>query len=212
MNWIYDLLDKIKIFIENHIWIAPFFSILLPFVEAIVPSLPLTAIVALSITVLTAAYGATAGTVLAVFLSALGSFLGMVLIFSLIRLTLSKRFSKRVEENEHGKWFTNIAEKGNTGMMLTIMSNPLLPSSILNYAISLTNIKVKKYLFLTSVSRLIIIIFLVFLSSIFDIQSKPLNILWVMLTYSGIILLYGMLIKLRNKKKNKNIETESSNK
>ncbi|XMB72695.1 VTT domain-containing protein [Mycoplasmatota bacterium WC30] len=212
MNWIYDLLDKIKLYIENHIWIAPLFSILLPFIEAIIPSLPLTAIIALSIAVLTTAYGATAGTALAVILSTLGSFLGMLLIFVIIRNTLSKKFVKKVEESEHGKWFTNIVETGNTGLMLTILSNPLLPSSILNYAISLTNIKVKKYLFLTLLSRIIIILFLVFLGSIFDIQSKPLNILWVMLTYSGVILLYGLMIKFRKKKNLKNIETESSSK
>ncbi|HOO44372.1 MAG TPA: hypothetical protein PKU69_04790, partial [Bacillota bacterium] len=71
---------------------------------------------------------------------------------------------------------------------------------VLNYAISLTNIKVRKYVFLTLTSRIIIILFLVFLGSIFDIQSKPLNILWVMLTYSVIIILYGLFLKMRKKK------------
>lgn len=199
MKWIYDLLDKIQIFIENHLWIAPLFSVLLPFLEAIVPSLPLTAIIALNITVLSAAFGATTGTFLAVLLSTLGSFLGMLLIFIIIRKTISKKFVKKVEESEHGKWFIDIVETGNTGLMLTILSNPLLPSSILNYALSLTNIKVKKYVFLTLTSRIIIILFLTFLGSIFDIQDKPLNILWVMLVYSGIILVYGLFIKIRNK-------------
>jgi len=209
MGWIYELLENIRIFIENHIWIAPLFSILLPFVEAIVPSLPLTAIIALNISVLSTAYGATLGTFLAVVLSAIGSSLGMILIFFVIRKTLSKKFAKKVEESNHGKWFINIVETGNTGLMLTILSNPLLPSSILNYAISLTNIKVRKYIFLTVISRIIIVLFLVFLGSIFDIQSKPLNILWVMLTYSIIILIYGLIIKMKAKKNKKNGKTIS---
>ncbi len=201
MAWIYNLLEQIETFITEHLWIAPFFSLLLPFLEAIIPSLPLTAIISLNISVLAIAYGAVPGTILAIVLSTLGSFLGMFLIFHLIRLTLSKRFIQKVEESEHGKWFIKIVETGNTGLMLTIMSNPLLPSSILNYAISLTNIPVKKYVFLTLTSRIIIILFLVFLGSIFDIQSNPLNILWVMLVYSAIILLYGFVIRYRNKHK-----------
>ncbi|MCK4552229.1 MAG: VTT domain-containing protein [Tenericutes bacterium] len=210
MNWIYELLEKIENFIHTNLWIAPLFSVILPFVEAIIPSLPLTAIIALNISVLSAAFGAIPGTILAITLSTIGSFLGMLFMFFLIRKTLSKKFLRKVENSNHGKWFTNVVERGNTGLMLAILSNPLLPSSILNYAISLTNIRVKKYIFLTFASRIIIIIFLVFLGSIFDIQSKPLNIVWVMLTYSVIILLYGLIIKIRNKKKHLNIERESS--
>ena len=200
MNWIYELLAQIEVFIGENIWIAPLFSVLLPFVEAMLPSLPLTAIVAINISALSTAYGPVAGTIVAIILSVLGSFLGMLIIFLIIRKTLSKKFIKKVEESQHGKWFIDIVESGNTGLMLLILSNPLLPSSILNYAISLTNIKVRKYVFLTLTSRLIIILFLTFLGSIFDIQSKPMNILWVMLTYSAIIILYGLWIKFRNKK------------
>lgn len=200
MNWIYNMLDSIKTFIENNLWIAPFFSILLPFIEAIVPSLPLTAIISLNISVMAIAFGVIPGTIFAVLLSTVGSFLGMFIIFLIIRKTLSKRFVRKVEESEHGKWFIDIVAKGNTGLMLLILSNPLLPSSILNYAISLTNIKVRKYIFLTFMSRIIIVLFLVFLGSIFDIQDKPLNILWVMLVYSGIIFAYGLFIKYRNKR------------
>ncbi|MBN2541046.1 MAG: VTT domain-containing protein [Bacilli bacterium] len=201
MGWIYDLLAKIETFITENIWVAPFFSVLLPFMEAIIPSLPLTAIIALNISVMAIAFGAVPGTILAIVLSTLGSFLGMFLIFTIIRETLSAKFVKKVNESEHGKWFIDIVASGNTGLMLMILSNPLLPSSILNYAISLTNIKVKKYIFLTLTSRIIIILFLVFLGSIFDIQNNPLNILWVMLVYSAIIIIYGMIIRYRKKRR-----------
>lgn len=200
MTWVNDLLQNIENFIGENVWFALLFSVLLPFIEAIVPSLPLTAIISLNITVLSLAIGAIPGTVAAILLSTIGSFLGMLLIFFIIRKTLSGRFVKKVEESEHGRWFINIVETGNTGLMLTILSNPLLPSSILNYAISLTKIKVSKYIFLTFGSRVIIILFLVFLGSIFDIQNHPLNILWVMLTYSVIIIVYGLVIRYKKSK------------
>ncbi len=202
MGWVSDFLNQIEIFIGENVWFALLFSVILPFMEAIIPSLPLRAIVALNISVLSVAFGAVTGTAAAILLSAIGSFLGMLLIFFIIRKTLSKRFIRKVEANEHGKRFIHVVETGNTGLMLTILSNPLLPSSILNYAISLTNIKVKKYVFLTMTSRIIIILFLVFLGSLFDIQNKPLNILWVMLVYSVVIVVYGYLLKWRHSKKN----------
>lgn len=200
MTWVNDLLQNIENFIGENVWFALLFSVLLPFIEAIVPSLPLTAIISLNITVLSLAIGAIPGTIAAILLSTIGSFLGMFLIFFIIRKTLSGRFVKKVEESEHGRWFINIVETGNTGLMLMILSNPLLPSSILNYAISLTKIKVSKYVFLTLGSRVIIILFLVFLGSIFDIQNHPLNILWVMLTYAVIIVVYGAIIRYRKRK------------
>jgi len=201
MGWVNDFLESIKVFIGENVWFALLFSVLLPFLEAIIPSLPLTAIISLNISVLSVAFGAIPGTIAAVVLSTLGSFLGMFMIFTIIRKTLAPKFVNKVQQSEHGKWFIDIVQKGNTGLMLTILSNPLLPSSILNYAISLTNIKVKKYVFLTLSSRIIIVLFLVFLGSIFDIQSNPLNILWVMLTYTVIIVLYGIVIRYRKKLK-----------
>ncbi|HQN75075.1 MAG TPA: hypothetical protein PK160_03450, partial [Bacillota bacterium] len=40
---------------------------------------------------------------------------------------------------------------------------------------------------LTISSRLIIIMFLVFLGSMFDIQTHPLNVLWMMLVYFALL-------------------------
>ena len=124
------------------------------------------------------AFGVVPGTILTVILSALGSFLGMLLIFYIIRKTISQRFIKKVEESEHGKWFIDIVETGNTGLMLLIMSNPLLPSSILNYAISLTNIKVRKYIVIFYENTYIIKRILNFSSNINDsstISNKDKN-------------------------------------
>ncbi len=183
MNILYDILARLEEFVTNNIWFAPLLSVLLPFIEAILPSLPLTVLIAFNLNIMSSAYGAVQGTVLTIFLSTLGSFLGMLVIFTIIRLTFAPVFFKKVEANKYGKMFLNVVDGPKVIPVLLIMSNPFLPSSILNYALSLTKTKVSRYLFLTIASRLIIIIFLVFLGSIFDIQNHPLNMLWLLLFY-----------------------------
>ena len=202
MNFLTELLETIKILISEHGWLAPLFGIFLPFLEAILPSIPLTIIVAFNLSVFSSAFGTLNGTILAIFLSVLGSFLGMFLIFIIIRITVADYFAKKVRENKYGRIFLNAVEGKKAIVVLLLLSNPFLPSSILNYALSLTKVKTSKYIFLTLVSRLIIILFLIFLGSIFDIQTHPLNVLWMMLVYFA--LLGGWIIYLRSRKNKEN--------
>ncbi|MGD9909039.1 MAG: TVP38/TMEM64 family protein [Candidatus Izemoplasmatales bacterium] len=203
MNYLYDLLTKFQDFVLSNIWFAPLSAVLLPFLEALLPSLPLTILVSFNLTIMASTYGVLSGTLLTIVLSTLGSLLGMVLIFFLIRATFGSYFAKKVESHPYGKKFLNIVEGPNTFLVLVLLSNPFLPSSILNYTLSLTKIKVGKYLWLTATSRLIIILFLVFLGSVFDIQSHPFNALWVLITYFGLLGLWVLWRKIdqNNKKK-----------
>jgi len=203
MNYFYDLLAKFQDFVLNNLWFAPLSAVLLPFLEALLPSLPLTILISFNLTIMASAYGALPGTLLTIVLSTLGSLLGMILIFFLIRYTLGSYFAKKVETHPYGKKFLNIVEGPNTFLVLMLLSNPFLPSSILNYALSLTKIKISKYLWLTTISRLIIIVFLVFLGSVFDIQSHPFNALWVLITYFALFGLWVLWRKIDKNKKEK---------
>jgi uncharacterized membrane protein YdjX (TVP38/TMEM64 family) len=202
MAWIYDLLSRLEEFILSNVWVAPFFAFLLPVIEAVLPSLPLTVIVAFNISVMSSVYGSVQGTIYTIILSTLGSFFGMLMIFGLIRLTLAKYFSKKVEEHKYGRMFLNIVHGPNIWVILLVLSNPFFPSSILNYALSLTKIKLPKYIFLTLTSRLIIILFLVFLGSVFNLQAHPINILWVLLVYFVLLGLWFWYIRSRRNDEN----------
>ncbi|MDD4184898.1 MAG: VTT domain-containing protein [Candidatus Izemoplasmatales bacterium] len=200
MKFIEDLLEKLSLFIQNNMWFAPLSAVLLPFVEALIPSLPLTLLIGFNLSIMASAFGNLQGTILTIVLSTLGSFLGMFLVFLLIRATLAPSFARKVEANKYGKMFLDVVRGPNLIPILMVMSNPFLPSSVLNYALSLTRTKTAKYLFLTITSRLIIVLFLVFLGSIFDIQSHPLNILWLFLAYLGIFAIwYVYYHHIRNK-------------
>jgi len=204
MAFLTELLEKIAILIQNNFWLAPLFGVLLPFTEAIFPTIPLTVIVAFNYSIFAGAFGALEGAVMAISLSLIGSVLGMFLIFLIIRFTFADYFIRKVKENKYGQKFLGIVEGKNVIAVLLLMSNPFLPSSILNYALSLTKIKISKYLFLTIVSRLIIVIFLTFLGSTFDIQDNPWNILWISLVYFALFVIW-FIYKAINKNNPKSI-------
>lgn len=188
LNWLTQLED----FVMNHLWLAPLVAVFLTFLEAVIPSLPLTILVSFNISLLAGVYGNVSGTFWAIFLSTFGSLLGMVLIFWLIRNTLGHKFAQKVQAHKYGKKFLNIVSGPNTFLVWILLANPFLPSSILNYALSLTNIKFGKYLWLTASSRLVIMLFLVFLGSLFNIQEHPLNIILMLGAYMVMFGIWGI--------------------
>jgi uncharacterized membrane protein YdjX (TVP38/TMEM64 family) len=200
MNFFYDLLETIRQLIQDNLWLAPLFGVVLPFIEAVIPSIPLTVVVAFNLSIFSTAFGTLEGTLLAISFSVLGSFLGMFLIFLIIRVTVADYFLKKVKKNKYGKIFLNVVEGKNIWVVLMLLSNPFLPSSILNYALSLTKVKISKYIFLTLTSRLIIILFLVFLGSVFNLQNHPLNVLWMMLVYFAMLGLWILYLRSRKNK------------
>jgi len=190
-----SLIDNYQIFISEHEWLAILATFLLPFIEAIIPTLPLGAIIGINLGVMSQAFGPTTGIILTILFSVLGSFSGMFLIFLIIRKTLTLKFSEKVESNEIGRKFLNIAQGKNIGMMMLFLANPFMPSSILNYALSFTKIKTKTYVWMNLISRLIIMSFFVFLGSLFDIHNHPLNVVWLSLAYAVVFIVIFLLKK-----------------
>ncbi|MDY0023469.1 MAG: hypothetical protein RBR66_00920, partial [Candidatus Izemoplasmatales bacterium] len=103
MAFLTELLEKIAILIQNNFWLAPLFGVLLPFTEAIFPTIPLTVIVAFNYSIFAGAFGALEGAVMAISLSLIGSVLGMFLIFLIIRFTFADYFIRKVKENKYGQ-------------------------------------------------------------------------------------------------------------
>jgi len=200
MAFLNEFIEAYRLFLVENAWVAPIAAFFLPIVEAIVPSLPLTALVSANLLVLTAAYGAAWGTILTIVLSILGSFFGMFGIFLFLRRAIGPKVAVNIEKSEFGRKFRDIAATGNTGMILALMSNPFLPSSIMNYVLSFTKISVRRYVFLTGFSRIVIILLIVFLGSLFNIQEHPLNLLWLFLAYILLFVVGWILKKIRAKR------------
>ncbi|HRY78644.1 MAG TPA: VTT domain-containing protein, partial [Candidatus Izemoplasmatales bacterium] len=136
---------------------------------------------------------------LTILLTVLGSFSGMFLIFLGIRATFSRRFIDKVQAHPFGRKFLSIVQGDRIWLVLMLLCNPFLPSSIMNYAISLTPIKIPKYVGLTLGSRVVTISFLIFLGSLFNLQEHPLNVIWLMLVYGLLFLLFAWFQNRRSR-------------
>ncbi len=193
-NWLTDLGTSIS----EHPWLAPFFALFLPFLEAVVPSLPLTVIVGFSIAACAEVFGSFLGTVIAIVLSIVGSFSGMVLIRWIIVGKFRPKFEKKVADSDFGKQFLDVVNAKTTVGVFLVMANPFFPSSIINYVLSLTHVKTGKYLCLTISSRIVVILFLAFLGSLFNIQDRPFNVVWYVLVYTMVFCLWLLYYKKRS--------------
>lgn len=206
MQLLLDLLAELGEFIQMNQWFAPFAAFLMVVLEAIFPWLPLSVMVSFSVSMLSSIYGNFWGTILTVVLSVTGSFLTMFLIFLFIRWVFSKYFLEKVEKDKFGKKFLNILQDRNMSLALLLLCNPFLPSSIMNYALGLMRISIPKYLFLILVSRVVNIGFVVFLGSIFNVQEKPLNVLWMMIAYFVLFGVFAVIEYFRSRKNKKEPE------
>jgi uncharacterized membrane protein YdjX (TVP38/TMEM64 family) len=189
MNLLNQLVNVFERWTNEHAWLAPVLVFFLPFLEAILPSLPLTLIVGFSLGMLSFLYGAVWGSALTIVLSTFGSFFGMFLIFLLIRKIIKPAIAAKPMKHPIGIRFIKIVNEQNNLVLFSFLANPFFPSSILNYILSSSAIKPGRYIALTFLSRWVVIVSLVFLGSVFNVQEQPWNILWMSLFYGGILIL-----------------------
>lgn len=204
-----NFFDWLNRFANNNIWLILAIAIFLAFLEAILPFLPLVAIVAFNVTMVSAIYPQS-GFFIGVLLSVIGSFIGTYCVFMFLRTIVDSAFRKKIEKSEKVKKACQWLEKRSMFTIILFMSNPYTPASIFNYAFSITNYPKKKYLLITFISRIICVIILSLFGVIFKIDKNPIAIIWVFVSY---IIIYLIIVfnkkiikKIRSKKMKKTIK------
>lgn len=94
------ILEFFKEFTNENVILIIAMAIILPFIEALVPMLPLIAIISFSIASLGSIYGSVMGSVLGILLSILGSSIGMFSVFILIRDLIGNWFREKTKNKE----------------------------------------------------------------------------------------------------------------
>lgn len=195
MAWFDEAFRTMANWVAAYGWLAPFLAFGLPFLEAALPSLPLTLIVGFLLGIMSTAYGTVAGTVATILVASFGSAIGMFLIFALIRKTITPSLSKTLPKHPSVNRFLEAVDDKQSWMVFAFLANPFLPSSILNYLLALSPMQTRKYMVLTATSRIVVIASLVFLGSVFQIQEHPWNLLWMMLFYGLLFLIHSFISK-----------------
>lgn len=183
-----DFLDYWQRIVDQYPLLIIIICFMLPFIEAIFPILPIIAFIAFNMQNL----GLLGGFVVTV----LGSTIGTYLVFLVLNLSLGKKVRVKVERNPDVLRASRWLEKKGFVFCSLAMGNPFMPTSIFNYAFSLTRIDRKKYFFIVLTSRILLVGVLTLLGAAFSIEENPIAVLWVLLIYGGAYLMYILLMKL----------------
>lgn len=196
-----DFLDYWQTIVDQYPLLIIVICFMLPFIEAIFPILPIVAFIAFNMQNL----GLLGGFVVTV----LGSTIGTYLVFLILNLSFGKKIRKRIERNPDVLRASSWLEKKGFVFCSLAMGNPFMPTSIFNYAFSLTMINRKKYFFIVLTSRILLVGVLTLLGAAFSIEENPIAVLWVLLVYVAAYMFYILLMKfikyIKIKKRRKNM-------
>ncbi|MEN2767686.1 TVP38/TMEM64 family protein [Ornithinibacillus xuwenensis] len=185
-----DELDQyIMELLQDYERLGPLPGILLPFVEAFLPFLPLVVFVMAN----AAAYGLLEGFLL----SWAGSTLGAVLVFLIVRNLGDKKIFVSIRKNKQVKKVTGWLERHGFGPLFLLMCFPFSPSSVINVVAGLSNISIYQFILATILGKSVMIFSISYIgSSIVSFAKNPTKTIIV----GGCIVLFWVVGKFIEKK------------
>lgn len=137
--------------------LGPIIGILLPFLEAFLPFLPLVVFIVANV----AAYGLLFGFLL----SWVGSFVGAYTVFLVIRKYGRARVLGFITRHERIQKLILWVERNGFGPLFLLICFPFTPSALVNIVAGLSNIKKNTYLWTVASGKLIMIFVVSFIGS-----------------------------------------------
>lgn len=181
-DYVIEILDKYE-------KLGPIPGILLPFIEAFLPFLPLFAFVMAN----SAAYGLLKGFLY----SWLGSSLGSIAVFFIIRKFGNKKLLMKIKNNRQVIHVTSWVERHGFGPLFLLLCFPFSPSSIINVVAGLSNVSKQQFILAVLLGKSVMIFSIAYIgSSIFEFAKNPVKTIIITIC---IIIFWG-LGKLLEKK------------
>ncbi|WBX80019.1 TVP38/TMEM64 family protein [Virgibacillus salarius] len=175
--------------LHNYENLGPLLGILLPFIEAFLPFLPLVVFVFAN----AAAYGLLEGFLL----SWAGSALGAILVFLVIRKLGNKRIFKTIRGNKQVKKVTTWLERHGFGPLFLLMCFPFSPSSVINVVSGLSKISKQQFILAVIMGKSVMIFSIAYVgSSIMEFAKNPVKTIIV----GGCIVLFWIIGKYIEKR------------
>lgn len=188
-----ELLDKY----EN---LGPLPGILLPFIEAFLPFLPLFAFVMAN----SAAYGLLKG----FFYSWLGSSLGSIAVFYIIRKFGDKKLLVKIKTNRQVNQVTSWVERHGFGPLFLLLCFPFSPSSLINIVAGLSNVSKQQFILAVLLGKSVMIFSIAYIgTSILEFAKNPIKTIVVTICIS-IFWMFGKFLEKRFLKRSTNSNTE----
>jgi uncharacterized membrane protein YdjX (TVP38/TMEM64 family) len=173
--------------------LGPLPGILLPFIEAFLPFLPLVVFVFAN----AAAYGLLEGFLL----SWAGSSLGAILVFLIIRKLGKRPLFAKIRENKQVKKVTTWLERHGFGPLFLLTCFPFSPSAVINVVAGLSKISVQQFVLAVLLGKSVMIFSLAYIgSSITEFAKNPMRTI-IVGSCIAIFWIVGKIIEKRLEKK-----------
>lgn len=186
----YEQFDEYIIeLLDNYEKLGPLPGILLPFIEAFLPFLPLVVFVI--------ANGAAYGLLKGFLYSWIGTSIGSVLVFMVIRKLGNKRIFAAIRNNKQVYKVTVWLERHGFGPLFLLLCFPFSPSSVINVVAGLSNISLQQFTLAVFLGKSVMIFSIAYIgSSIFEFAKNPVRTIVVGI---GIVLFWvvGKFIEQR---------------
>lgn len=192
----YEHLDEyILQLLSDYERLGPLPGILLPFIEAFLPFLPLVVFVFAN----AAAYGLLKGFLY----SWIGSSLGSILVFLIIRRLGNRRIFQRIRKNKQVHKVTAWLERHGFGPLFILLCFPFSPSSIINVVAGLSKVSTQQFSLAVILGKSVMIFSLAYIgSSIFSFAKHPIRTIVVGISIV-LFWLLGKYIENRLQKRSK---------
>lgn len=163
----YDQLEEIIMqLLNDYEKLGPLPGILLPFIEAFLPFLPLFVFVFAN----AAAYGLLKGFLL----SWAGSSLGSILVFLIIRKLGNRKVFRKIRDNRQVTKVTTWLTRHGFGPLFLLLCFPFSPSSVINVVAGLSKIRTQQFVLAVLLGKSVMIFSIAYIgSSIFEFAQNP---------------------------------------
>src|SRR5690625_536351 len=186
----YEQLDEyIMQLLQDYERLGPLPGILLPFIEALLPFLPLVVFVFAN----AAAYGLLKGFLY----SWIGSSLGSILVFLIVRRLGDKRIFRTIRHNKQVYKVTTWLERHGFGSLFLLLCFPFSPSSVINVVAGLSKISTQQFSLAVILGKSVMIFSLAYVgTSILSFAKNPIRTIVVAVSI-GLFWILGKYIEKR---------------
>ncbi len=189
--------ENIQSLATHYRTLGPLIGILLPFLEALLPFLPLVVIIVANVS----SYGLWIGFILSWVGTVLGSYVVFLIVRKFGRHPKLKRFIERENVQKLIKW----VDMRGLSPLFILLCFPFTPSVLVNIVAGLSHIKKKYYLFVLLAGKFVMILSISVLG--YDIGSYFRNPVKLIFVAIAVIILW-VLSKTVEKRINKRVEKD----
>jgi len=163
-----DLLHDVQALLDKYEKLGPLPGILLPFIEAFLPFLPLFVFVMAN----SGAYGLFKGFLY----SWIGSSVGMIVVFLIIRKFEDKRIFQKLRADRRVKTVTSWVERNGFGPLFILLCFPFSPSALINLVAGLSKVRIQQFILAVLLGKTVMVFSVSYIgSSITEFAKHPLK-------------------------------------